>query len=149
MIKHRLGQGFASHVYLAVDIATRRTLALKMYAKSKLTPMYQHQVFREIQIHARMRHEHIVKLFGAFEDSAAFYLVMEYAPGGDLYTHFKHSGGRYSEACVVRSILRPFLSALAYIHSLVRGSTVEGRGVEVTGWGLKGGCRGWAQRWLA
>ena len=120
IIKHRLGQGFASHVYLAMDTATRCTVALKVYSKSKLSPLYQHQVFREIQIHAKMRHEHIVELFGAFEDSSAFYLIMEYAPGGDLYSHFKRSGGRYSEACVVSSILKPFLSALTYIHSLVR-----------------------------
>ena len=39
------------------------------------------QVAREIQIHSHLQHEHIIQLYGAFEDSKHIYLVQEFAPG--------------------------------------------------------------------
>ena len=42
------------------------------------------QVAREIQIHSMLHHEHIIALYGAFEDSKHVYLVQEYAVGATL-----------------------------------------------------------------
>lgn len=39
------------------------------------------QVAREIQIHSGLDHEHVVELYGAFEDGKHVYLVQEFAPG--------------------------------------------------------------------
>lgn len=39
------------------------------------------QVAREIQIHSALEHEHIITLYGAFEDGKHVYLVQEFAPG--------------------------------------------------------------------
>jgi len=42
------------------------------------------QVAREIQIHSTLHHEHIIALYGAFEDSKHVYLVQEFAVGATL-----------------------------------------------------------------
>lgn len=42
------------------------------------------QVAREIQIHSTLHHEHIIALYGAFEDSKHVYLVQEFAVGAPL-----------------------------------------------------------------
>ena len=39
------------------------------------------QVAREIQIHSGLVHDHIIALYGAFEDGKHVYLVQEFAPG--------------------------------------------------------------------
>ena len=36
---------------------------------------------REIEIHSHLQHEHIIQLYGAFEDNKHVYLVQEYASG--------------------------------------------------------------------
>lgn len=36
---------------------------------------------REIRIHGQLQHEHIIQLYGAFEDAEHVYLALEYAGG--------------------------------------------------------------------
>jgi serine/threonine protein kinase len=45
------------------------------------------QVAREIQIHSGLVHDHIIALYGAFEDGKHVYLVQEFAPGALSYLH--------------------------------------------------------------
>ena len=40
---------------------------------------------REIDIHIRITHPHIIKLFSYLEDRYNYYLAMEYAQKGNLY----------------------------------------------------------------
>lgn len=75
---------------------------------------------REIRIHIGLCHENIIKLFAAFEDEKNVYMVQEYAGGGDLFEDLKKQGGQVREKQAVRDILYPFISALHYIHGLVR-----------------------------
>jgi len=92
------------------------------------------QVRRELDIHGRVHHGNVLELFAAFEDAEAFYLVMQFAPRGDLFHELKRSGGCFSErreaprpaGCAaltraprraVRDVIYPTLSALAYLHS--------------------------------
>jgi hypothetical protein len=41
-------------------------------------------------------------------------------PAGDLYVELSRRGGYMAEAHVVKTVMQPFLSALAYMHSQVR-----------------------------
>ena len=42
------------------------------------------KVAREIQIHSTLHHEHIIALYGSFEDAKHVYLVQEFAVGAAL-----------------------------------------------------------------
>lgn len=39
------------------------------------------KVEREIRLHAALQHEHIIQLYGAFEDDRHVYLAQEFATG--------------------------------------------------------------------
>lgn len=64
----------------AVDLS--RSSAMKQYSLTA-SPLLL-QVEREVAIHSKASHPHIVDCYVVFEDAAAIYLALEYAPGGDL-----------------------------------------------------------------
>jgi serine/threonine protein kinase len=46
---------------------------------------------REIEIQSHLDHENILKLYGFFWDEKRVYLILEYAPGGELYKELQRS----------------------------------------------------------
>jgi serine/threonine protein kinase len=44
---------------------------------------------REIKIHKKIEHPHIVKLYYYFEDAENVYLVMDYAENGSLFHYLR------------------------------------------------------------
>jgi serine/threonine protein kinase len=40
---------------------------------------------REVDIHKKLKHENIIRLYTSFEDSHFIYLVLEYAAKGNLF----------------------------------------------------------------
>jgi len=117
VIHRDLGTGHVSVVYLVEDRATGVVCALKAYRKKRLTALNRRQVCREIAIHGGLQHENIIELFCAFEDEYCYYLVLEYAARGDLFTELKRRGGQLNEKIVVKFVLHPFLSVLSFLHS--------------------------------
>ena len=66
------------------------------------------QVAREIQIHSGLVHDHIIALYGAFEDGKHVYLVQEFAPGAPRYyiplkpeIIFAQCAAQYDSKCFV------------------------------------------------
>jgi hypothetical protein len=60
VLHKQLGVGSASMVYQAVHRKTGCCVALKLYFKSRMTPLNAHQVQREVTIHARLVHPNII-----------------------------------------------------------------------------------------
>ncbi|KAK9861181.1 hypothetical protein WJX84_005607 [Apatococcus fuscideae] len=117
-LSKQLYKGKASLLFAATCQRSRMPVALKLYRKSKLSDLNWYQVEREIRLHAALQHEHIIQLYGAFEDEKHVYLAQEFATGGDLYEELKRLGGQLKERRVARDIIQPCLSALAYMHSM-------------------------------
>ena len=46
----------------------------------------------ERQVLEKFQHPFLVKLFYAFQTRSKLYLILEYAPGGDLYSHLQKNG---------------------------------------------------------
>jgi hypothetical protein len=46
---------------------SREVVVLKCYALSSICELYQHQIFREVRLHAGLQHENVVKLYAAFK----------------------------------------------------------------------------------
>lgn len=59
------------------------------------------------------RHRNILRLFGYFYDEKRIYLILEFAPGGELYKTLQR--GRFSEAKGARYVL-DVAQALAHCH---------------------------------
>ena len=46
----------------------------------------------EIELHSKLDHPNIVKLYGVFEEENHICLVLEYLNGGTLFDHLNNSG---------------------------------------------------------
>jgi len=81
-----LGKGKFGNVYLAREKKSKYIVALKVLFKSQLiNNNVEHQLRREIEIQAHLKHDNILRLFGYFYDETRVYLILEFAPRGELY----------------------------------------------------------------
>ena len=72
---------------------------------------------REIEIQSHLRHPNILRLFGYFYDECRVYLILEFAPKGELYKSLKQQPeGRFDEKLSARYI-NQMADALSYCHS--------------------------------
>lgn len=111
-----LGRGKFGKVYLARERRTKYIVALKVLSKSQLLKsQVEHQLRREIEIQAHLRHRHILRMYGYFYDNKNIYLILEYSPGGELYKKLT-AKGRFSERTAARFI-SDLSMAMAYCHS--------------------------------
>eukprot|EP00951_Prasinocladus_malaysianus_P008429 scaffold61029_cov24-Prasinocladus_malaysianus.AAC.1 len=116
-ITKKLYEGATSKVYMAVCKHSNITVALKIYNKSRLHPINHVQVKREVDLHCSLSHPNIIDLYGAFEDDKHYYLVQEFAYGGDLFDEMRRRRGLMSEKEVVTLVVQPLFDALLYCHS--------------------------------
>jgi serine/threonine protein kinase len=113
-----LGKGKFGNVYLAREKASKYIVALKVLFKSQLQKaQVEHQLRREIEIQSHLRHPNILRLFGYFYDESRVYLILEYAPRGELYKSLqKQEHGRFAESQAALYISQ-MADALTYCHS--------------------------------
>ncbi|XGW25187.1 hypothetical protein V3C99_006530 [Haemonchus contortus] len=110
-----LGKGKFGSVYLARVKENRFLVALKVLFKSQLTKSnVEHQLRREIEIQGHLRHPNILRLYTYFWDEKRIYLVLEYAPGGEMYKFLKKKG-RFDETTAAVFMFQ-MADALKYCH---------------------------------
>ncbi|PIK48096.1 putative aurora kinase A [Apostichopus japonicus] len=97
-----LGKGKFGNVYLAREKQTEFIVALKVLFKSQLQKcQVEHQLRREIEIQSHLRHQHILRLYGYFHDETRIYLILEYAPKGEVYKNLQKCR-RYDDATAAK-----------------------------------------------
>jgi len=112
----RLGAGKFGAVYVARERRTGFIFALKVLDKAQLIKhRVEHQLRREIEIQSHCRHVNILRLYSFFHDEKRVYLMLEMAPGGELYGLLQ-SRGVFSEA---RSAwyFKQMVEAIQYCHT--------------------------------
>ncbi|PIK39453.1 Aurora kinase [Apostichopus japonicus] len=98
-----LGKGKFGNVYLAREKQTEFIVALKVLFKSQLQKcQVEHQLRREIEIQSHLRHQHILRLYGYFHDETRIYLILEYAPKGEVYKNLQKCR-RYDDATAAKA----------------------------------------------
>ncbi|XP_007909319.1 aurora kinase C [Callorhinchus milii] len=111
-----LGKGKFGNVYLARGRETKRILALKVLFKSQLEKdNVEHQLRREIEIQSHLRHPNILQLYNYFYDRTRVFLMLEYAPNGELYKQLLKCG-RFDEQRTA-TYMEELADALSYCHS--------------------------------
>ena len=90
-----IGKGGYGQLYLAQNIKDGKEYAIKNVSKDKMKSVGIDIsiIKREIDIHIRITHPHIIKLFSFSEDRHNYYLVMEYAQKGTLYKLIQQKRG--------------------------------------------------------
>jgi len=121
-VKEYLGMGSFGRVYLAMHIATGKTVALKVLGKTALFSERGsvEKLMAEVKNQKSLDHPNILGLLAWFQDDKNIYLVLEYAPGGDLYAKCLFWKDTISEGKVAR-ILMQIAAALKECHD--RGIT--------------------------
>ncbi|CAN9511846.1 unnamed protein product [Ophioblennius macclurei] len=111
-----LGKGKFGNVYLARERQTKFILALKVLFKKQLEKAgVEHQLRREVEIQSHLRHPNILRLFGYFHDATRVYLILEYAPKGELYSELQRCGHFTEERSA--TYVMELADALNYCHT--------------------------------
>ena len=118
-IQKEIGSGSFGIVYLATHLKTKVDYAIKAIDKRNKTNIEGKPYFRrEIEIMYKIRHPNCVRLFGNFEDENFCYFIMEYVPGGNLYTLMASNKNTGLNIYLVASIMRQLISAIFYLHNM-------------------------------
>lgn len=90
-----IGRGGYGKLYLARNKKDNKEYAIKYVSKKKMKSLGVEPsiIKREIDIHIRITHPRIIKLYSYLEDRHNFYLAMEYAPKGNLYQLIQQKKG--------------------------------------------------------
>ncbi|TWW61873.1 aurora kinase A isoform X1 [Takifugu flavidus] len=111
-----LGKGKFGNVYLARERQSRFILALKVLFKKQLEKAgVEHQLRREVEIQSHLRHPNILRLYGYFHDPSRVYLILEFAPKGELYGELQRCGSFPEERSA--TYIMELADALNYCHS--------------------------------
>ena len=90
-----IGKGGYGKLYLSRNMIDNKKYAIKNISKKKMKEMKISPsiIKREIDIHIRINHPHIINLFSYLEDRYNYYLAMEYAKKGNLYQLIQEKKG--------------------------------------------------------
>lgn len=72
------------------------------------------QLVREVRVMKQLNHAHIIRLYEVIETQKELYLVLEYAPGGELFDYLV-SHGRMKEKDA-RVLFRQMVAAVRFCH---------------------------------
>lgn len=110
-----LGKGKFGNVYLAREKKTQFLVALKVMFKSQLQKNnVEHQLRREVEIQSHLRHPNILCLYNWFHDDTRVYLILEYAPQGELYR--KLTNAKYFTDHRAATYIYQLCHALKFCH---------------------------------
>ena len=116
-IIQELGSGSFGHVILAQHKITQVKYAIKAIDKRNTVNIKEMPYFiREIEIMYRVHHPNVVKLFGHFEDNNYCYFIMEYIPGGNIYSLVQRLKPVSLQG--IASIMKEVISAVYFLHHM-------------------------------
>jgi serine/threonine protein kinase len=113
-IVRRLGEGGMGVVFLAEQVALRRTVAIKMLRDVRLDRGA--RFLTEARASATIRHQHVVHMYDYGEFHGVPYLVMEYLSGGDLANQIRVKGPMPPQDAAI--LAAKLAGALQFIHEL-------------------------------
>lgn len=113
-IVRTLGRGGGGIVWLAHDEKLGREVALKRVAGEADAEVLVTRGLREARTSATLAHEHVVRVYDAFEHEGSPWIVMEYVPGPSLADLIE--GDRSLPAAKVALIGSQVATALAAAH---------------------------------
>ncbi|KAG0171243.1 camp-dependent protein kinase catalytic subunit [Apophysomyces sp. BC1034] len=114
-LQRTLGTGSFGRVHLAQSKYNDRYYAVKVLKKSEIVRMKQVEHTRnERSVLMSIEHPFIVNLWATFTDCSHIYMVMDFVPGGELFSYLRRVK-RFSDD-VARFYSAEVLLALIYLH---------------------------------
>ncbi|KAJ3449118.1 serine/threonine-protein kinase ial-related [Anaeramoeba flamelloides] len=114
-IGKKIGEGKLGSIYLARERKSNRLIALKVLPKGLLNSKKGKELLkREIRIQKKLKHPNILRMYGYFQSTNKIYLVLEYAPRGNVYRHLMKE--KQFDERTAASYFLSVASALNYCH---------------------------------
>ena len=94
-IPKELGIGSFGRVYLVTNKFTNKKYALKIINKNKLMQVYGDckLIYNEIEIHSKLNHRNIIRLYNKKETEDEIQILLEYAEKGNLFNVIQKENG--------------------------------------------------------
>ena len=88
-------KGSYSNVYLYKDIKTEELISVKHIEKQLYIKYFNTTqiIYNEIEIHSRIVHPNIIRLYNIYENKSSIYILMEFAKNGNLYSLIRRRNG--------------------------------------------------------
>ncbi|OLY85186.1 cAMP-dependent protein kinase catalytic subunit alpha [Smittium mucronatum] len=110
-----LGTGTFGRVYLCKEKKTSNFYAVKVLKKAQVVKLKQvEHISNEKRILSFINHNFIVSLKCSFQDVQNLYMVMEFVPGGELFSHLRRAGRFPTD--VARFYASEIVLAIEYLH---------------------------------
>lgn len=111
-----VGTGTFAVVYNCTHKVTKEVFAVKVVQKSKLDVETEAAFRKEVDMLEKLHSPHIIKCHEFFEDETTFYLVEEFADGGELFD--KIAEKKINTENDAREMVQTLLEAVQYCHNL-------------------------------
>ena len=117
LIKYTLGKGTYGKVKLAIYIPTNEKVAIKILNKNKISNLENEiRLQREFDMSVKFNHPNVISVSEIFENKDAYFSVMEYCEGGELFTYITKNKYLVEEEAAF--FYYQLICGLEYIHSL-------------------------------
>jgi serine/threonine protein kinase len=121
LLIEKIGSGSYGEVYKAVDVMSPVDnldfYAVKCIHKPSTSSRRGKYLAREIRLHKRMSHDpHIVSLRNVIEDDEFVFLVMDYCPGGDMFTAISERNVYANNDALLKATFIDLIDAVNHCH---------------------------------
>ncbi|KAJ9136660.1 Serine/threonine-protein kinase srk1 [Pleurostoma richardsiae] len=111
----KMGDGAFSNVYRARDLeGNAGEVAIKVVRKFEMNSMQRANILKEVQIMRQLDHPNIIKLIDFSESRQYYYIILELAPGGELFHQIVRL--TYFSENLSRHVIVQVAKALEYLH---------------------------------
>ncbi|EFQ25660.1 hypothetical protein CGRA01v4_02280 [Colletotrichum graminicola] len=112
----KMGDGAFSNVYRARDTTGEypAQCAIKVVRKYEMNSMQRANILKEVQIMRQLDHPNIIKLIDFSESRQYYYIILELAPGGELFHQIVRL--TYFSEDLSRHVIVQVANALEYLH---------------------------------
>ena len=113
-----VGSGGMARVYRAINMSTRKVVAVKMLREEFLNDQeFLRRFEREARASLELSHENIVRAYGVGDDNGVPYIVLEYVEGKTLKQLIQESPSGHLSVQKAIGICSQILDALSYAHA--------------------------------
>ncbi|CRK13215.1 hypothetical protein BN1708_002571 [Verticillium longisporum] len=115
VLLEKMGDGAFSNVYRARDTTGEHgEVGIKVVRKYEMNSMQRANILKEVQIMRQLDHPNIIKLIDFSESRQYYYIILELAPGGELFHQIVRL--TYFSEELSRHVIVQVAKALEYLH---------------------------------